>query len=555
MTPCEARRVAIVWIPRNRSAPTLPNEVCSLAATSWSLLRPFERAAARAASPAADAAEAAEGQLLRPSILPKNFLVEFIAGTFGPASSGKGLTEHFESEENVRKVVTRTNIGVMTAQDLEWSARRKLAEVNETRAIKFKHAIEFIEEHLESSTSREADRPHVIRELLYLDDSPLAHHIAKRMAETRFIERLAEESIRIPDRPVGRLRTEETARRFALIEGRFRTELASFVPESAVDEQGEERKLGDDKTLKIINRIFDTFAPRMILIGHSQGGLVALRTLQMGMRRVRVKDARRYLYSPRSGRVHRYSPVVLAIGLGAPFDGIDESPPEFDGGVGGPLDDSTMPPWVRWAMPGVSQMLHDSDFLKTMRGAFIPFDTSAISIATPGDGLVPIDRTRLPVGDFVNMHNLEVQSTGEFDVAYMTPQSVRKTMRYWPLSLLRRTLNEDPRFEGLRAHCSFLFDLDANWDVDHGEIVQQIFAGEAGEGMFDEMMYQVNFDGLREQLMANLLYKLRSADEADRRRLGWLAPRLRVLAQHEALPFLNSIDKRASLALSYVEPQ
>ena len=66
---------------------------------------------------------------LRPSILPKNYLVEFIAGTFGPASTGRNLTDHLESEQNVRKVVTRSNLSVMAAQDLEESARRKLEAV------------------------------------------------------------------------------------------------------------------------------------------------------------------------------------------------------------------------------------------------------------------------------------------------------------------------------------------------------------------------------------------------------------------------------------------
>ncbi len=492
---------------------------------------------------------------LRPSILPKNYLVEFIAGTFGPASSGRGLTRHLESQENVRRVVTRTNLGVMAAQDLEENSRRKLAEVHATRALKFKHTMELIADHVLSSTARPSDVPNVLRELFYLDDSPLAHQIAVRMAETRFVERLVKKAARLPDRNFAGWGATAAAQRFVALEGRFRAELASFIPVYETDRQGLRKPLGDDKTLKIVNRIFDVIAPRMFLIGHSQGGLVALRAMQLGMRRVRVQDSRRYLYSPRSGRVHRYSPVALAIGLGSPFDGIDTSPPEFNGGKAATLDAESLPDWVRYLMPGVGQMIHGSEFLDKLRGAFIPFDCMAISIANPKDGIVRHDRTRLPVGDFKNMHNLSVGSTESFDVAEMIPDVFRPVFGLWPTKQLRTLLNDDPSYEGMRQHCSFLVDLDANWDVDRGEIMRQIFSGESGQGVFDEMMYEVNFDGVREQLMANLLYKLRAGDPDRRKKLEWMTPRLRHMIEEEEMPFLNSIDKRAVLALNYIEPQ
>ena len=491
---------------------------------------------------------------LRPSILPKNYLVEFIAGTFGPASSGRGLTDHLESEQNVRRVVTRTNVGVMAARDLEENSRRKLEEVHVTRAVKFKHAIEQVVDHLESSARRERDRPHVIRELFSLDDSTVAQQIAVGMAETRFLERLAREGAAIPEGGLAGLRRASTANHFVDLEERFRTEFASFLPDYEVDEEGLRGPMTDDKALKIINRVFDAFAPRMFLIGHSQGGLVALRAMQLGMRRVGVKNSR-FLYSPRSGRVHRYSPVALAIGLAAPFDGIDRSPPAFDGGRGRALREDSLPAFVKKCMPGVGQMLHGSRFLETVRGAFIPFDCTAISIANPGDGVVPLDGTRLPVGDFKNMHNLDVGSSCGFDVADISPRVFRPAFEFWPALGFRKLLNEDARFEGLRQHCSFLVDLGENWDVDKGEIVRQIFAGESGQGIFDEMMYEVNFDGVREQLMANLLYRLRASNVEERRHLAWMTPRLRHMIREERLPFLNSIDKRAALALNYIEPQ
>lgn len=495
------------------------------------------------------------GEPLRPSILPKNYLAEFIAGTFGPASSGRGLTDHLESEQSVRKVVTRTNVRVMAAQDLEESSRRKLGEVQVTRAVKFKHVIEPLVDHLASSARREQDRSHVIRELFCLDDSALAQQIALRMAETRFLERLAREGAAIAEGCPTGLRNASIASRFVELEGRFRTEFASFIPDYEVDEERVRRTISDDKALKIINRVFDAFAPRMILIGHSQGGLVALRAMQLGMRRVRVKDSRRFLYSPRSGRVHRYSPVAIAIGLAAPFDGIDRSPPDFDGGRGRALRADGLPFFVERCMPGVGQMLHGSAFLETLRGAFIPFDGSAISIGNPKDGFVPLERTRLPVGDFKNMHNLEVGSSGRFDLADIVPRVFRPAFDFWPARDFRALLNDDPRFEGLRQHCSYLVDLDANWDVDKGEIVREIFAEADGKAVFDEMMYDVNFDGFREQLMANLLYRLRRSDPDERQRLAWMTPRLQHMLREEQLPFHNSLDKRAVLALNYIEPQ
>ncbi len=491
---------------------------------------------------------------LRPSILPKNYLAEFIAGTFGPASSGRGLTDHLESEHHIRRVVNRTNLSVMAAQDLEASARRKLEEVSATRAIKFKHTIGRIVDHVASSARRDQDRPHVIREVFSLDDSAVAQQIAVRMAETRFLERLVQESAALPEGRLAGLWTASTSH-FVDLEARFRSEFASFVPDCEADDAGARRPITDDKTLKIINRVFDVLAPRMFLIGHSQGGLVALRAMQLGMRRVRVGDARGFLYSPRSGRIHRYSPVALAIGLATPFDGIDRSPPEFDGGQGRALSEDGLPCLVRKLMPGIRQMVHGSTFLQTLRGAFIPSDCSAISIGNPQDGYVSLDRTRLPVGDFKNMHNLEVSSSGRFDVADMAPRVFRPAFAFWPALSFRRLLNDDARFEGLRQHCSFLVDLGANWDVDQGEIVRQIFAGESGQGVFDEMMDGVNFDGVREQLMANLLYRLRGSAPEERRHLAWMAPRLRHMIHAEELPFLNSTDKRAALALNYIEPQ
>ena len=142
-----------------------------------------------------------------------------------------------------------------------------------------------------------------------------------------------------------------------------------------------------------------------------------------------------------------------------------------------------------------------------------------------------------------------------FDVADIVPGPFRPAFEFWPARDIRERLNSDPQFEGLRQHCSFLVDLGVNWDVDKGEIVRQIFAGESGQGVFDEMMYQVNFDGVREQLMANLLYKLRAGDLENRKKLEWMVPRLKHMIQEEELPFLNSTDKRAVLALNYIEPQ
>ncbi|MCP5067037.1 MAG: hypothetical protein GY946_10770 [bacterium] len=492
---------------------------------------------------------------LRPSILPKNYLAEFIAGTFGPASTGRGLTDHLESEQNVRRVANRVNLGVMAAQDLEENSRRKLEEIHVTRAVKFKHAIQQVVDYLASSARRDQDRPHIIREIFYLDDSALAQHIAVRMAETRFIERLAAEAEAISEAPLARLQAASTARYFVDVEGRFRTEFASFIPDQEEDEQGVVRPIADDKALKIINRIFDEFAPRMFLIGHSQGGLVALRAMQLGMRRVRVKNSRRFLYSPRSGRVHRYSPVAMAIGLGAPFDGIDQGPDELVGGLYKLLRQPGVECFIKTWIPGVAQMLHDSVFLKTLRGAFIPFDCSAISVANPEDGIVPLAGTPRPVGDFRNMHNLEVGSSNPFDIAELVPPVLRPALEFGPACGVRKLLNDDVRFEGLRQHCSFLVDLGENWDVDKGEIVRQIFAGESGQGVFDEMMHGVNFDGVREQLMANLLYRLRRSSPDERRHLAWMTPRLRHMIHEEALPFINSIDKRAVLALNYIEPQ
>jgi hypothetical protein len=277
--------------------------------------------------------------------------------------------------------------------------------------------------------------------------------------------------------------------------------------------------------------------------------------MQLGMRPVRVKDKRRFLYSPRSGRVHRYSSVALAIGLGGPFDGIDRSPPEPDGGLYKALRRDDVQCLVKTWIPGVNQMLHGSAFLKTLRGAFIPFDCSAISIGNPEDGVVPLDGTRLPVGDFKNMHNLEVGSSNPFDVADLVPPRLRPALQLGPALGLRKLLNDHAWFEGLRQHCSFLVDLGENWDVDKGEIVRQIFAGESGQGVFDEMMYEVNFDGVREQLMANLLYRLRGSSQDERQHLAWMTPRLRHMIREEALPFINSLDKRAALALNYIEPQ
>ena len=501
-----------------------------------------------------EAPEKAVGAVVaRPSILPKNYLLEFVAGTFGPASSGRGLMDHLENEENVRRIVTRTNVGIMAAQDLEENSRRKLEDVQLTRAVKFKHTIERVVDHLESSINRIEDRPYVIREIFSLDESPLAEAIATRISETHFLERLADEAEDVPEMRLAVLRAAQTVADFDDLERRFRTELASFLPDFEVDAEGRRHEIGDDKALKIINHIFDAFAPRMILIGHSQGGLVALRAMQLGMQQVRVKDKRRFLHSPRSGRVHRYSPVALAIGLGAPYDGISRSPSLVEGKEGSTLEASTLPAYVKRFMPGVSQMLHGSSFLKTLRRVFIPFDCSAISIANPKDGLVPLAGTQLPVGDFKNMHNLEARSTGRFDLADIAPEFSRPALGMWPLTRLRAAFNEEARFEGLREHCSFLVDLHENWDVDKGEIVRKIFDGEGAEGLFDEMMYEVNFDGLREQLMANLLYRLRTSEPEERASLSWMVPRLRDIISEEQLPFLNSLDKRASLALMYLE--
>ncbi len=492
---------------------------------------------------------------LRPSILPKNYLVEFIAGTFGPASSGRGLTDHLESEQRVSRIVNRTNLGVMAAQDLEENSRRKLEEVHLTRAIKFKHAIDRIVDHVDSSARRKQDRPHVIRELFALDDSQVAQTVAMRMAESRYLERLWDESLLLTEGRFATLRKTSTANHWIEVEGKFRTELASFLPDFEADHEGVRHAMTDDKALKIINRIFDAFAPRMFLIGHSQGGLVALRAMQLGMRRVRVKDKRRFLYSPRSGRVHRYSPVALAVGLGSPFDGIDQTPGEFGSRGGRALNHENLPAYVKSLLPGVSQMLHGSEFLKTVRTAFIPFDCSAISIANPEDGVVPLKGTRLPVGDFKNMHNLSVGSSVEFDLIDIVPERSRSAFGCWPLSQLRKTLNNSPQFEGMRQHCSFLVDLGENWDVDKGEIIREIFTSDRGESLFDEMMFEVNFDGLREQLMANLLYRLRSSTPEERVHLAWMEQRLQHMIQDEELPFHNSIDKRAALALNYIEQQ
>jgi hypothetical protein len=93
-----------------------------------------------------------------------------------------------------------------------------------------------------------------------------------RVAETHFLERLADASCDIPDGHFSRLRRASTARHFVDLEGRFRTKFASFIPEFEVDETGARRSVDDDKALKNIDRVFDVIAPRMFLIGRIECG-------------------------------------------------------------------------------------------------------------------------------------------------------------------------------------------------------------------------------------------------------------------------------------------
>jgi hypothetical protein len=233
---------------------------------------------------------------------------------------------------------------------------------------------------------------------------------------------------------------------------------------------------------KTVNRVMDMLAPRVITLGHSLGGIVNILALQQD----------------------RHD-IAMAIGLGSPFHGVNVPPPAFNF-IGRPVV-KFLEPHLGKIVPAIPDITRGSAIIKAIQNNGIPIGTTAISVTTHGDALVPFRDALLPAHRFANMHNWPVrQSDGSLSVMVSASLQYlfsipggRQIGKLLDLSLLGRSIN---------GHLSHVQDHEQKYSVHSGELTEQIIGELAGSHRLRRQLDPRNFEGHRENILRILALRL-----------------------------------------------
>ncbi len=289
---------------------------------------------------------------------------------------------------------------------------------------------------------------------------------------------------------------------------------------------------------KIVNRLLDGLAPRVILMGHSMGGMTATKTLQLP------------LDPDHADGQSAGGDVGMVVAMGSPLNGVEE-PPKALGFLNRKVAGSPAVDWLKYLIgdyfPGLVQVLRGSGVVQKVQTLGIPDDTTVISISTPDDSLVSTEGTRLPE-DRHNMHNLDVSTKSAGLGKALFPQGGGFWQPFDYLAELAGDVSEEWR--GLLQHCLHIGHSEEHWS-ERGEVTLQILSELGRPDLLGNILHPANYERLREHTLDLLIRRTRDIPER-RERYQPLIPMLEAMTK-DALPFADSVDKKAGILLKILK--
>ncbi len=275
---------------------------------------------------------------------------------------------------------------------------------------------------------------------------------------------------------------------------------------------------------KVINQIFDVIAPRVVLVGHSLGGAVALQSLQRASEpKNNYKDE-----------------IAMIVGLGSPFCGASV-----------PSRYKLLSPILYSLFYTIHQLNPFSKTITTMQKTDLPVDTTVVSLANPRDGLVSVENSKLNCDG-----NVQIQLTPkEADMtSLMHDNEYQGVVVKWLQSVRMSTYNKLSEMgwealKGVRHHCGFLdpqyFD---SYYSEQGEINNQIFKGPNFIQYLKSLLNRNNNEALQKQVLMKMIDTMGDKDVQANEYIK-LIPELEKLVALP-LPFNNSSNKLSQVILN-----
>lgn len=236
---------------------------------------------------------------------------------------------------------------------------------------------------------------------------------------------------------------------------------------------------------KTVNHVLDRLAPRVTLVGHSLGGFVSSHAI-----------------------LNPDESVGLTIALGSPVSGTDPVPDSL-----GWIEKMFLPrlreplkPHVRGGVgqvfPAVHQMNAGSKSVNRLQNADLPFDTTAISVANPNDGLVKPHNAQFNE-DKPGYLNIVVKPLKASIETLMEPfqQLALKMAKLNPLVKLSQVImHRTPAWEGLAHHCGLVDNHNEYWPQ-QGDMLNQVLNGPQAHERMRKLLAPQNYEPVRVRLL------------------------------------------------------
>lgn len=269
---------------------------------------------------------------------------------------------------------------------------------------------------------------------------------------------------------------------------------------------------------KITNRLIEQLAPRAIVIGHSMGGVAAIKTLQLGL--PETHD-------------HGNRDIAMVVCLSSPVNGTPVSIPWAD---------------KRWRLrqvvekliPAIPDFDPVSEAIGKIQRSPVPGDVTVFSIANAEDDTVPLWGTHLP--NLPNIHHFEVEPK-PFKPEKLAPGFIKPVLDTRPGKRFLEYFNRKTASRGFGNHAITLLYNDRHME----EIRVKLLAPDR----MAAYLAPENNESFRHEVLG-LLLKTIERDPARKSAYQALEPVLQKLSA-KPLPFERDTAKLAARALALLK--
>ncbi len=450
------------------------------------------------------------------------------AGTRAPKSSVNALGDFFTTTLAPTKAVA--NPFIRKAVDQKYSTHWLLKEIDNTQ-------IQWAKKNIEHLAPLARKNLAVFKAEIGLNDSPEADNLA--LVFSTWIDVNAEDITALKPQSQQHKRLGITKRQLSrplfTLKKRLYTTLMAAQQEA----------LNADVKHKNTMTLMDTVFPRLVIMGHSQGGSIGLKALQ--------REAALFKNTgiPNS--------IGMVMGLGAPFSGFSLSEvslrEELSEKALGFTEKLLFPVYSHF-FKSLQEMSTGHQEIQKLQNRNTPDDTTVISLfyRDNKDGIVSTRSGQLNK-QLTGMVNLPV-TPKETPLSSLAPSNTHGLINKLKLN---HFLDESSKTHYLRTHSGHIGFPEFYWSKDwetqnstgNADILKQLFEAPERLERITTLLDSQQYEPLREQILKLLIERIQTQPES---KPDWIAllPTLQSIAS-VARPFSNSCDKLAKSAISLLK--